>query len=202
MEDVTAIILAGGKSSRMGTNKALLTINGITVIEQIVNECKKITDHILIVTNNFADYQFLQLPMVEDKEKGKGPLAGIQAGLSTVSTEKNIVIACDMPFISAEIAKVLLEELTNYDACLPKINDQLHPLFAAYRKSCLHAVNQSLNDGQLRIRHFLNQVRVKIKTEKELPSYFNKAMFNMNNPQEYEEAKEMIKKSIEGRDQS
>src|SRR5699024_1724584 len=120
------------------TNKALLTINGKTVIEHIVNECKKITDQILIVTNHFADYQFLALPMVEDKEKGKGPLAGIQAGLSEVSTEKNMVIACDMPFVSAEIAKDLLGELTNYDACLPKINDQLHPLFAAYRKSCLH----------------------------------------------------------------
>lgn len=202
LENVTAIILAGGQSSRMGTNKALLTINGQTVIEQIVAECKKITDNVLIVTNRFSDYKFLHLPMVEDKEKGKGPLAGIQAGLSAVSTEKTIVIACDMPFISTKVALALLDELTSYDACIPEINDQLHPLFAAYRKSCLPAVNESLAEGQLRIRQFLSKVHVKIKTENELPSYLDQAFFNMNNPEEYEKAKSISKKGTESGDGS
>ena len=86
----TGIILAGGKSSRMGTNKALLTINGKTVIERIVNQLDQIVDEIIVVTNQFHDYEFLQLPMVEDKWKGMGPLAGIQAGLKAATTERNL----------------------------------------------------------------------------------------------------------------
>lgn len=202
MKDTTVIILAGGKSSRMGTNKALLKINGQTVIEQIVNECKKITENILIVTNQFSEYEFLNLPMVEDLQKGKGPLAGIQAGLTNSKTEKNFVVACDMPFVSAQIALQLLKDLNEYDAVLPEINNQLHPLFAAYRKNCLEAVNRSLENGQLRITHFLDQVSVKINTEKDLPSYLSNAFFNMNNPKEYEKAIQMTKKEKESRDKS
>ena len=104
----TGIILAGGKSSRMGTNKALLTIDGKTVIERIVNQLEQIVDEIIVVTNPFHDYEFLQLPMVEDKWKGMGPLAGIEAGLNASTTERNLIVACDMPFISIELGKYLL----------------------------------------------------------------------------------------------
>lgn len=200
MKERTAIILAGGQSSRMGTNKALLDLGGMTVIEQIVQECQKVTDDILIVTNTFEDYEFLNIPMVADKQKGRGPLAGIQAGLSAVETDDNLIVACDMPFVSSEIAKELLEDLNEYDAVIPKINDQLHPLFAAYRKSCLEAVNRSLEDDQLRIRHFLDQVHVKIKTEMDLSNYLKMAFFNMNNPQEYEKAIKVTKNGTESRD--
>src|SRR5690606_20588107 len=105
--ETTGIILAGGKSSRMGRNKALLDFHGQTVIETIANELQKIVNHLIIVTNNQEDYAFLQLPMVSDKWQGIGPLAGIHAGLSISKTEKNLVVACDMPFVSREIGSYL-----------------------------------------------------------------------------------------------
>lgn len=200
MKEATAIILAGGQSSRMGTNKALLTIDGKTVIEKIVGECKKITSQQLIVTNTFSDYAFLDLPMVADRLKGKGPLAGFQAGLSAVTTQKNLIVACDMPFISAQVGSELLTDLTEYDVVIPKIAGQLHPLFAAYRKSCLEHINKSLDDGILQIRHFFKEVNVKIKTEKDFKNFTTSAFFNMNYPQEYEKATKLAKQDKEGRD--
>src|SRR3954447_5197806 len=120
--NTTAIILAGGKSSRMGTNKALLDLNGRMVIEGIVEKLEKTVDEIIIVTNTFADYEFLKLPMVEDKWKDMGPLAGIEAGLNASKTEHNLIVACDMPFISVELGKYLLSCLEEeYQVVVPEI---------------------------------------------------------------------------------
>ena len=138
------IILAGGQSSRMGTNKALLQLNGKTVIEGMVEKLENIVDETIIVTNHLEDYEFLHLPMIEDKRKGKGPLAGIEAGLEATKTERNLIVACDMPFISVELGQYLLSCLEEYQAAVPEISGQLHPLFAAYRKDILEAVTQSL----------------------------------------------------------
>ncbi|WP_338471094.1 molybdenum cofactor guanylyltransferase [Niallia sp. XMNu-256] len=193
----TGIILAGGKSSRMGTNKALLTIEGKTVIERIVESLEQMVDHIIIVTNHFSDYEFLQLPMVEDKQKDMGPLAGIEAGLSASNTEKNLIVACDMPFISIDLGKYLLTLLDHYQAAVPEIDGQLHPLFAAYRKQIVPRVAQSLSEKQLRIRQLLHTIHVKIVINEELTAqgistehiYF----FNMNHPNEYHQAMDLIK---------
>jgi molybdenum cofactor guanylyltransferase len=199
----TAIILAGGQSSRMGTNKALLQLKGKTVIEGMVEKLENIVDNTIIVTNTFEDYAFLHLPMIEDKRKGKGPLAGMEAGLAATQTERNLIVACDMPFISVELGKYLLSCLGEYQAAVPEISGQLHPLFAAYRKDVNEAVTQSLEEDQLRIRHFLHNIHVKIVSKELLQSleidheelYF----FNMNNPDEYHKASNMLK-DIDGGD--
>lgn len=188
----TAIILAGGKSSRMGTNKALLTLNGKTVIEGIAESLEKTADELLIVTNTPADYKFLHLPMTEDKWKGMGPLAGIEAGLSASKTEHNLIVACDMPFISVDLGTYLLSCLEDYQAAVPEISGRLHPLFAAYRKDVKGVVTKALEENQLRIRHFLHSIHVKIVKNDLLQSlglpdeeiYF----FNMNDRTEYEKA--------------
>ena len=188
----TGIINAGGKSSRMGTNKALLKINGITVIEKIAEQLKKVVSDIIIVTNTPQEYEFLGLPMVEDKWKGMGPLAGIHAGLAASKTDKNLVVACDMPFISPELGKILLNYLDNYEAVVPKMTDHLHPLFAAYRKDVQEEIHTSLQNEQLRIRYFLQNVNTKIVTEEDLKElgfpYEASHFFNMNHPEEFEAA--------------
>ena len=198
MMQATGIINAGGKSSRMGTNKALLMINGKTVIEQIAAELKKVVSSIIIVTNSFEQYEFLGLPMVEDKWKDKGPLAGIHAGLSASKTEKNLVVACDMPFVSSDLGKVLINYLDEYQAAVPNISGQLHPLFAAYRKDVKEEINRSLENEQLRIRQFLQSVQAKIVTEDDLKElkfpYEASHFFNMNHPEEFEEAIEIAKR--------
>ena len=97
----------------MGKNKALLKIGGKTVIEHIAAELEKTVADLMIVTNTLEDYQFLNLPMVEDEWKGMGPLAGIHAGLKASKTDKNLVVACDMPFVSSKLGEILLGYLSN-----------------------------------------------------------------------------------------
>lgn len=195
--EATAIILAGGKSSRMGTNKALLTIKGKTVIERITDELKPIVKKMVIVTNSFEEYEFLNIPMVEDEWKGFGPLAGIHAGLTASQTERNLIVACDMPFISPNLGSVLLEELEEYDTVVPEISGQLHPLFAAYKRDVVNEVKNALEKEQLRIRSIFEHFHVKIMSEQELcRSGFEiqeSDFFNMNHPEEYEQAKKMGK---------
>lgn len=205
MMQTTGIILAGGKSSRMGTNKALLEIDGKTVIERIVEKLRPIVDNLIIVTNSFEEFAFLELPMVEDEWKGIGPLAGIHAGLTASKTERNLIVACDMPFISPELGTLLLEQLVEYEAVVPQITEQLHPLFAAYKRGVKEEVKKAIELEQLRIRKIFDRIYVKILTETELENLgvqIGQAdTFNMNHPEEYEQAKNMtIKVHGEGRD--
>lgn len=135
----------------MGTNKALLDLNGRRVIEGIAEKLGNITDEMIVVTNTFADYEFLQLPMVEDNWKGMGPLAGIEAGLTVSQTEYNLIVACDMPFISVELGRYLLTCLDESQAAVPMIDGTRHPLFAAYRREVLPQVRKSLIKEELGI---------------------------------------------------
>jgi molybdenum cofactor guanylyltransferase len=183
----TGIILAGGNSSRMGTNKALLKLGNQTVIEKVIEEMRPITAELIVVTNTFEDYEFLGLPLVADLRKGLGPLAGLEAGLLASSNERNMVVACDMPFISQSLAKLLLDQLADYDAAVPNVEGRLHPLFAAYRKACLTEIQKSLDENQLRMRAFFDQILLKVVDEP-LDQMDSMSLFNMNEPQEYEKA--------------
>src|SRR3954469_4803909 len=105
-----AIILSGGKSSRMGTNKALLKINEKTNIKRITDTLKVLFNDIILVTNDPEDYQFLGVKMVSDHYPGQGPLAGVHAGLLASPHETNFVVACDMPFVSVGLAELLVKK--------------------------------------------------------------------------------------------
>ncbi|MFJ7725953.1 molybdenum cofactor guanylyltransferase [Neobacillus sp. NPDC097160] len=188
-----AIILAGGKSSRMGTNKALLKINEKTNIERIANTLKLLFDDIILVTNDSEQYEFLGLTMVADRYPGMGPLAGVHAGLLASDYDLNFIVACDMPFVSSELAEALVNSCGHYDAVIPVINGKQHPLFAVFHKKAAEEVASSIEAGRLRMKHLLDQLNVLYVTETELQTYSNldieRVFFNMNHPDEYEEAK-------------
>ncbi|MDR6120924.1 molybdopterin-guanine dinucleotide biosynthesis protein A [Bacillus sp. SLBN-46] len=188
-----AIILSGGKSSRMGTNKALLKINEKTNIERIADTLKPLFDDIILVTNNPESYEFLGLKMVKDQYPGMGPLAGVHAGLNHSNYDVNVIVACDMPFVSGELAQALVQLCSHYDAVVPVINGIQHPLFAVFKKEIAGEVAGSIEEGTLRMKHLLNRLQVLYVTEKELQSYsqfdLEKVFFNMNHPNEYEDAK-------------
>jgi len=188
-----AIILAGGKSSRMGTNKALLKINGKTNIERIRDTLKILFDDIILVTNEPETYDFLGLRKVSDQYPGMGPLAGLHAGLQASDYDVNMMVACDMPFVSTELAEVLISLLSHHDAVIPVIDGRQQPLFSVFHKKAAEAVAESIESGQLRMRQLLDNLDVLYVTEKELKGYsnldFERVFFNMNHPEEYEEAK-------------
>jgi molybdenum cofactor guanylyltransferase len=193
-----AIILSGGKSSRMGKNKALLPFNDKTNIERIRDELQSLFDDIILVTNDPESYEFLNLKSVSDEFPGKGPLAGIHAGLMASDYEENIVVACDMPFVSAELASTLVQNLKHYDAIIPVIGGKQHPLFAAYQKRIVPEIESCLKEDRLRVIHVLDKLNVRYLEENDLQVYSDGSLeeifFNMNVPEEYEEAKQRVEK--------
>ncbi|MFP5107301.1 molybdenum cofactor guanylyltransferase [Neobacillus sp. C211] len=192
MMKAAAIILSGGKSSRMGTNKALLKINEKTNIERIADTLKLSFNDIILVTNHPEDYQFLGLKMVSDYYPDKGPLAGVHAGLLSSKYDTNFIVACDMPFVSGELAEVLVNKSGDYDAVIPVINGVQHPLFAVFQKRVADKAAQRIEADRLRMKHLLDHLNVLYVTEKDLHSNsidIERVFFNMNHPNEYEDAK-------------
>ncbi|WP_041580804.1 molybdenum cofactor guanylyltransferase [Bacillus sp. 1NLA3E] len=187
------IILSGGKSSRMGTNKAFLKINQKPNIERVKNELEKLVDDIILVSNDPEEYQFLNIKTVTDDFPGKGPLAGIHAGLKASSSQANLVVACDMPFVSAKLGSILLNQASDYDAVIPVINGRQQMLFAVYQKGILEEIEKCIEGNNLSIKHVLDSFNVCYLTEEELHDYssgsLNRIFFNMNSPEEYEHAK-------------
>lgn len=190
-----AIILSGGKSSRMGANKALLEMNEKTSIQRIYDELKRTTENIILVTNDPESYEFLNIRTVTDRFPGMGPLAGIHAGLIASPFDVNLVAACDMPFISAEAAEELIKSIGRFDAAVPVISGKRHPLFAVYRKDIAFRIQECLETNQLRMKHLLDGLNVRYVTEKDFRidnSRLERIFFNMNHPNEYEEAKKWL----------
>lgn len=191
--NASAIILSGGKSSRMGTNKALLKINKKTNIERIRDTLKHRFNGIILVTNHFDDYEFLELEMAADDYPGMGPLAGLHAGLKASESDVNFVVACDMPFVSGELAETMAKLCGDYDAVIPVINGTQHPLFAVFKKSVAVEAKKCIAAGNLRMKQLLDRLNVLYVTEKELAGFsqaeLERVFFNMNHPEEYEDAK-------------
>jgi molybdenum cofactor guanylyltransferase len=187
------IILSGGKSSRMGTNKALLKINQKPNIERIKHELENLVDELILVSNEPEQYQFLNITTVTDDFPGRGPLAGIHAGLKASSYQKNLVVACDMPFISAKLGRILLEQSKDFDAVIPIVNGRQQMLFAVYQKGILPEIEKCIIGDNVAIKHVLDSFNVRYIEENELKEYCSGNLelifFNMNYPDEYEHAK-------------
>jgi molybdenum cofactor guanylyltransferase len=188
-----AIILSGGQSSRMGSNKALLKFHEKTNIERIRDSLMHVFDDIILVTNDPETYQFLNIRTVPDIYPGSGPLAGVHAGLEASDYEENFVVACDMPFVSAELSSSLVKALKHHDAVVPVMDGRQHPLFAAYQKRVSREARGCIEKGQLRMKHLLEQLNVRYLEEEDLQLYgeggLERIFFNMNRPEEYEAAK-------------
>ncbi|MBU5466639.1 molybdenum cofactor guanylyltransferase [Virgibacillus sp. MSJ-26] len=185
------VILSGGKSSRMGTNKALLTIDNKTVIETIAEELQLVSDKIIVVTNEPADYKFLNLPLVSDRYPNKGPLAGIETAMYHFEADHYIISACDMPFINHHVYQYLLDNLGIYDAIVPEYDDQLHPLSGIFRRNALNVIKSQIERGNLRVKSFFDFLNVKfVKKFNDIDeTLLKKHFFNMNNPEEYQQAR-------------
>ncbi|GHH97982.1 molybdenum cofactor guanylyltransferase [Neobacillus kokaensis] len=188
-----AIILSGGKSSRMGSNKSFLKIKNKMNIEIIRDKIKPVFDDIILVTNDSQAYKFLGVKMTGDEYPGMGPLAGLHAGLEASDHEVNLVVACDMPFISAELAEIMISFSRDVDAVIPVIAGKEHPLFAVYKKDLAVAAAKCIKEGRLRMKHLLEEVSVRYVTEKDFTDFtdieIQRIFFNMNRPQDYEDAK-------------
>lgn len=189
--DITGIILCGGKSSRMQTNKALLKLGDKTIIEIILEEMKKVFSDIILSANECDDFSFLNIPIVKDSQVNRGPLAGIYSSLKYSTTQKNFITTCDLPLINHKIIEFLLQHNSDAQVIVPTFNDETERLFGLFDKSLLIKIenifNLSENDksvkGSVYDLHQAADVRQINITGVES---FNEEMFlNMNTPDDY-----------------
>jgi len=185
MNTVTGIILAGGKSSRFGTEKALLKFGDKTIFEIIAELLKKVFNEILIIANEPDKYAFSVHKIFRDVYLNKGPLAGIHSGLLHSNTERNFFISCDLPLIKVELIEYLVSHLTDKSILLPKAKEETHYLCGIYDKTCLSKAEEFLKGvhntkkSGPSLHQFVKQVDADIIKVDFLPFYSENIFFNI-----------------------
>lgn len=183
----TAIIVAGGKSSRMRSNKALLKIDHRSMIQVIYDELTKFFPNLIIVANEPHLYSEFNAQIVQDIYPGHGPLSGIHAGLTNSKTDKNFFIACDMPFVNGHLAEYLCNQEGEWDAVVPQKDSYFQPLYAVYKKSCLPSIERCILENRHKITSFYNDVSVKYINHEVIGDFGNleRIFSNINTPEEF-----------------
>jgi len=184
---LTGVILAGGESRRIGYNKAFLRVGGKTVIERVLASLKEITNVLLIVTNSPGEYAFLNIPMAQDILPGKGAFGGIYTALSFSDAFYSLVVACDMPFLSADFLRYMVQIKAEYDIVIPKHSLGYEPLCAIYAKTCVGKIENLLEAGRLKIAELFPMVRTRYVGEEEIKPYNSNGMlfFNINTREDF-----------------
>ncbi|RPK25949.1 molybdenum cofactor guanylyltransferase [Paenibacillus xylanexedens] len=190
----TGIILAGGLSSRMGTNKAMLELNGSLVLQHVKKAMRPAVSRIIVAAGpNVTTYGAMGFYCIQDHYPGKGPLAGLHAALEASDTDWNLVCACDMPLLQTSFfdgIKKLVESHNSYAAIVPRVDGHVHPLAGAYHKRVLPDLEQRLNQDHLRVMGWLEEIGCLYVETEELERVgvhqVAMQMSNMNTPEEYE----------------
>jgi molybdopterin-guanine dinucleotide biosynthesis protein A len=196
-DPVSAILLAGGKSSRLGTDKAKVKLDGESVMIQAIAEKLSGLSEDIVVSTNGRRYEDITIPVrwAIDVRPGAGSLMGLYSGLLAAKHDYAIAVACDMPFINIELLKYMISLPRDYDALLPKIGEQTEQLHSIYSKNCLPKMEKYLNSGHLKITSFMDEIDVKYVDEDIINKYDPRhlSFFNVNTAKQLNEAQDILK---------
>jgi molybdopterin-guanine dinucleotide biosynthesis protein A len=183
---LTGIILSGGKSLRMGENKAFLQIEGVPIIARIYDLFKELFQEVIIVTNQKEFFKNFDSKIYHDLMPDKGALGGLYTGIFFSSFQYSFCVACDMPFIKKSLVEYLVRNIQNNDVVVPRTKDGLQPLHAVYSKSCLHPIERIIDEGKYKIIDMYKMVKVRVVDEHEFLSLdpFRDSFINVNTPEE------------------
>jgi len=186
IRDVTGVILAGGKSSRFGINKAFSEINGSRLIDIVAGLLTSIFTRTVLITNSPEEYSYLGLPIRKDLIRGLGPIGGILTGLEDIRDEAGFFIACDMPFVREDLIRYIVSVRGEFDAVVPKIDWKIEPLHALYRKSCLPVIRELIASGVYQTIKAFERLNVRYLNEAEIKANDPRmrSFFNVNRPEE------------------
>jgi len=184
--DVCVVILAGGRSSRMGFDKALLRIGGKPLIQSLADLAAQLAGEVLISTNDPTHYLFLNLPIVEDTYKGQGPLAGLHAGMARTKKSLVLLLGCDLPNASRMPLGRIVDGAPGFDAVVPRTSDgRLHPHCAVYRRTCLDLLREQLEAGRNKAAEFLSRPGLHVRVlDPEEGGFSDSDLVNLNTPED------------------
>ena len=190
---MTSIILAGGKSSRLGRNKALQVIGGKSLIQWVVARLATLSTEIIISTargDAIPCSSTAKITTVADIYPDKGPLGGIYSGLIASSAPRAIVVSCDTPFLSAGLLEYMTRIPSTFDVVVPRIKDRVEPLCAVYSKDCVDPIQELLQQNELQIIELFPMVKVRYIEEDEVDSFDPEhlSFFNINSQADLDRA--------------
>jgi molybdopterin-guanine dinucleotide biosynthesis protein A len=159
MEPVTGIILTGGNSSRMGTDKALLEWKGVPFLEIIISNLRPVCKHIIIVGDR-PEYHHFGIPVYDDLIPNAGPLGGIYTGLKSSTTLRNFVIPSDMPFLGHEMIRNIIDSDAEKEAVIPVVDNREQPLSALYSKEITGKLEGMVNSGTRKVSFFVKSLDI------------------------------------------
>jgi molybdopterin-guanine dinucleotide biosynthesis protein A len=198
MSDLTIAVMAGGKSSRMGTDKAFVPLLGQPMIEHVLARVADLgQDHTILVANRPDDYAYLGLPIFTDVVPDKGALGGICTAIHHSPTAYTLVIACDMPFVNAELLRHMIdlrdETGDPYDVIVPRKDDHPQGVHAVYRKPCLGPIRTRIDADRLKAIGFYEDVRVRYLDPAEWATFDSQGLsfYNVNTLEELQAAQEI-----------
>jgi molybdopterin-guanine dinucleotide biosynthesis protein A len=189
---LTGVIQAGGRSTRMGGEpKALMDVGGARIVDRVVRALREVSDDLLLVTNTPDLYASLGLPMVPDVFPDSGSLGGIYSGLAAAPGEAALTVACDMPFLSPDVMRLVTARAGEADVVAPLVGGQWETLHACYGKACLGPIEQRLRAGRLKITGFFPDVRVLAVPEDEVARWGRPdvVFMNVNTPDDLARAR-------------
>lgn len=180
--EVSAILLSGGRSARMGQDKARIDWDGKPLVTHMVQLLQNLFQEILLVTGDTPRYtEIVDVPVLPDRRKGLGPLGGIHTGLHASSNDWNLVLACDMPYVRLSLIARLVDEVDDrYKVVVPEVTGYFEPLLALYHKSCLPEVDRLIAAHRLKPIELYTLVPTKVlpheyieRIDPGLSSFFN-----------------------------
>ncbi len=187
------MILAGGKSTRMGSDKAFARIGPQTLVERCAGVMARCFTTTIIIANRPEAFESLRLSVRKDDLPDLGPLGGILTALHHAATPAVFIIACDMPFLNDTLIRAMAESLAGYDAVAPRIASRFEPLHAAYHRRILPVVEARIQAGDCSVSRLLEAIRTRPFAEAELAPFvdWKRTFLNVNTPEELAKAKKM-----------
>jgi len=193
-EEVTGIILAGGRSSRMGKDKGLCSFRDKPLVSYAVDTLKPLCGEMMISANHFPEkYAAFGLPVVPDEIQNIGPMGGLHACLKRSKTQHNLVISCDTPFVSTDVFRLLLQHVENYQVVCPSHDTFLiEPLSAYYNTNILGDLEKAIQHKEFKMMRFLKRIRFRTVPVEKGQSVFRETLFlNLNTPEDLKRAEEL-----------
>lgn len=184
---VTGVLLAGGKSRRMRYDKARIEVSGQSLLSRSRDLLRQHFSSVMIAGDR-PDLATADIPAIPDIYPGSA-LGGLYTGLKSAQTDWIFVAPCDMPYPDSRILELLLEQLNDCDAEVPRTPEGFEPVFALYNKNCLQQMEMMLQQGQYRIYDFYQRIKIHYLNWQEMPEGWERSLLNINTPEQLEQLK-------------
>jgi molybdopterin-guanine dinucleotide biosynthesis protein A len=198
--EISCIVVAGGKSSRLGHNKAKIIVGKKSLFQRVLDSIDFLNSEIIVVTSGKESFPWLTgypgHQVVSDIYPDRGPLGGILTGLTVSQSSYNIVVACDMPFLNQGLLSYMIQLAPGFDLVIPRLDDMVEPLHAIYSKNCLAPIERMIKQDNLSVYRLLSSVNVRHVNSDEIDRFDPEhlSFFNINTQADLETARELARR--------